>query len=142
MTTAKEKYYRTLFRIAAVYDLLLGLIFTFFPKQAFRVLGISWAVPTFVCYLTLLGAFVLVVGVAYYLISRGDLRKNLDLILVGSLYKLAYSATAIFYWVQGDLPHPVFAYVFGVADAIFLLLMAECFVSLKREQHFESAVYK
>jgi hypothetical protein len=133
MTPTREKYYRNLFQIAAAYDGLLGIIFTFFPARAFNVLGIGDRLPQFGGYLTLLGAFVLVIGIAYFLISRGDLRRNLDLILVCTLYKAAYSATAFYYWWAGNLPHLIFAALFGVADAVFFILMAECYWFLKRE---------
>jgi len=76
---------------------------------------------------------VLVIGVAYALISRGDLRRNADLILIGTLYKLAYAATAFYYWVAGGLPHVAFGALFGVADLIFFVLMAECWLCLMRE---------
>ena len=95
MKPAKEKYYRGLFAIAAVYDVLLGITFTFFPARAFDALGIRDKLPAFGGYLTLLGAFVLVIGIAYVLIARGDLQRNRDLILIGTLYKLAYSAIGI-----------------------------------------------
>jgi len=133
MKPAKEKYYRALFTFAAFYDLVLGLTFTFFPARAFAALGISDKLPAFGGYITLLGAFVLVIGIAYALISRGDLRRNADLILVGALYKLAYSATAFYYWAVGELPHIAFGAVFGIADAIFFVLMAECWLCLNRE---------
>jgi hypothetical protein len=133
MKPAKEKYYRGLFTIAALYDLLLGVTFTFFPARAFAALGISEKLQAVGCYVTLLGAFVLVIGIAYALISRGDLRCNADLILVGTLYKLAYAATAFYYWAAGTLPHVAFAALFGVADAVFFVLMAECYWSLKKE---------
>jgi hypothetical protein len=133
MSPAKEKYYRSLFLIAAAYDVLLGITFTFFPARAFDALGIREKLPAFGGYFTLLGAFVLVIGVAYFLIARGDLRRNADLILVGTLYKLAYSGTAFYYWSQGNLPHIAFAALFGVADAVFFILMAECWLFLKRE---------
>ncbi len=132
MKPAKEKYYRGLFTIAAFYDILLGLTFTFFPAQAFAALGIGDKLPAFGGYVTLLGAFVLVLGISYALISRGDLLCNADLILVGALFKLAYTAVAFYYWAVGGLPHIAFAAVFGVADAIFFVLMAECWLCLKR----------
>jgi hypothetical protein len=132
MKPAKEKFYRGLFTIAAFYDILLGLAFTFFPARTFAALGISDKLPAFGGYLTLLGAFVLVVGIAYALIARGDLLRNADLILVGTLYKLAYSATVFYYWWAGSLPHVAFAALFGVADAVFFILMAECYWSLKK----------
>ena len=133
MNPAKEKFYRSLFLVAAVYDVLLGITFTLFPAPAFDALGIRGQLPAFGGYVTLLGAFVLVIGVAYFLISRGDLRQNLDLILVGTLYKLAYSATAFYYWLTGNIPHFIFVGIFGVADAIFFVLMAECYWFLKRD---------
>jgi hypothetical protein len=133
MNPARVKYYRSLFYIAAVYDVLLGITFTFFPARAFAALGIGEKLPVFGGYLALLGAFVLVIGVAYFLIARGDLRRNSDLILVGTLYKLSYSATAFYYWSQGNLPHVAFAALFGVGDAVFFVLMAECYWSLQQE---------
>ncbi|MGP8020738.1 MAG: hypothetical protein ACLPRE_07095 [Limisphaerales bacterium] len=133
MKPAKEKYYRGLFTVADFYDLLLGLTFTFFPARAFAALGISEKLPAFGGYVTLLGAFVLVIGIAYGLISRGNLLANADLILVGTLYKLAYAATAFVYWAAGSLPHVAFAALFGVADAVFFVLMAECWLCLNRE---------
>jgi len=133
MNPAREKYYRSLFGIAAAYDVLLGITFTFFPAQAYGALGIREKLPAFGGYLALLGAFVFVIGIAYFLIARGDLRRNRDLILVGALYKLAYSAPAFYYWLTGNIPRAIFVALFGVADAVFFILMAECHVFLKRE---------
>jgi len=133
MSPAKETYYRSLFVLAAVYDVLVGITFLFFRRRAYEALGIPEKLPTFGGYLTLLGAFVLVLGIAYFLISRGDLRRNADLILVGTLYKLAYCATAFYYWLAGTIPHVIFVGLFGVADAICFVLMAECCLFLKKE---------
>jgi len=132
MHPAREKYYRRLFAVAAVYDILLGLTFVVFPGRAFAALGLSDQLPAVRDYLALLGAFVLVLGGGYFLIARGDLRRNADLILVGALYKLAYAVTAICFWAQGTLPHVVFGAVFGLADAVFFVLMAECYWSLDK----------
>jgi len=134
MSPAREKYYRNLFRVAAAYDGILGLIFTLLPGLAFERLGIGDQLPAFGGYIALLGAFVLVIGVAYYLISRSDLRRNRDLILVGVLYKLAYCAIAFFYWFTGALPHLIFGALFGVADLIFFMLMAECYLTVRKAE--------
>jgi hypothetical protein len=133
MSPTKEKYYRNLFTVAAVYDALLGITFMFFAECAFAALGISDKLPAIRGYLTLLGAFVLVIGIGYFLIARGDLKRNMDLILVGVLYKLAYAGTAFYYWSKGSLPHVAFGALFGVADAVFFVLMAECYWKLKRQ---------
>jgi|ERR1039458_2216694 hypothetical protein len=133
MNPAKAKYYRSLFAISGVYDVLLGITFAFFPARAFAALDISEKLPAFGGYLALLGAFVLVIGIACFLVARGDLQRNADLILVGALYKLAYAATAFFYWSAGSLPHVAFAALFGVADAVFFVLMAECYWSVRKK---------
>ena len=113
--------------------MVLGITFTFFPARTYAALGIGEKLPAFGGYVTLLGVFVLVVGVAYFLIARGDLRRNANLILIGTLYKLAYAGTAFFYWSQSSLPHVVFGALFGVVDMVFFVLMAECYGSLKKE---------
>jgi hypothetical protein len=132
MNPAREKYYRCLFALSSVYDVVLGILFIFFYKRVFEWLGISEKLPAFGGYISLIGAFLLVIGVAYCLIARGDLRQNRDLILVGVLYKLAYCATAFCYFAAGNVPHIIFVSLFGVVDFIFFVLMAECAIFLRR----------
>jgi hypothetical protein len=134
MNPAREKYYKGMFLVAAVYDLLLGVIFTFLHEPAFRILGIGEKLPEFRGYLSLIGAFLFVIGCAYCLIYLGDLRRNRDLITVGALYKLAYSAIAFYYFAVGNLPHLIFVAVFGVADLVFFVMMAECRLFLRRDE--------
>jgi hypothetical protein len=128
MSELRKKYYRVLFLIAAAYDIFLGIVFMFFYKSAFKLLGISQALPEFGGYLSLIGAFLFVIGIAYYLIYRGDLVKNRDLILIGALYKLAYCAVAFFYFAIGEIPHMLFIGLFGVVDFIMFVLIVECLV--------------
>lgn len=130
MDPSRERYYRGLFLVAAIYDIVLGIAFTFFYNPVFDMLDVT---PPESGYIPLLGAFFIVIGIAYYLIWRGDLRRNRDMILVGTLYKLAYSAVALLYWAIGDVPHVAFAAVFGIADLIFFALMLECWLHLGRE---------
>jgi hypothetical protein len=129
MDSSRERYYRWLFLVAAIYDIALGIAFTFFYIQTFDMLEVT---PPESGYIPLLGAFLLVIGIGYYLIWRGDLKRNRDLILVGTLYKLAYSAIAFIYWAMGDIPNVLFAALFGVADLVFFILMAECWMYLGR----------
>jgi formate/nitrite transporter FocA (FNT family) len=130
MDRTRERYYRGLFWVAAVYDLSLGVAFTFFGRQVFDMLGIGDQYPSG-GYVPLIGAFLFVIGVAYVLIARGDLYRNVDLITVGILYKFAYAAIAMVFWALGEAPHISFA-LFGVADAVFFVLMAECLAFLRR----------
>lgn len=134
MTNSREKYYRGLFFICAGYDLFLGIIFIFFGRQAFTVLGIGNKMPLFGGYLSLIGAFLLVIDIAYWLIFRGNLYQNHDLILIGALYKLAYSLVSFIYFIMGNIPHLVFFQIFGVADLIMFILIAECLCFIRREK--------
>lgn len=132
MTIQNEKLYRILFLVAAIYDIVLGVIFTVFYRQAFTMLGIEDALPEYSGYMSLIGAFLFVIGVAYYLIYRGDFQYNVDLIAVGTLYKLAYFLVAVIYFAMDAVPHMAFFWVFGVADFIFLILMYRCWRSVRR----------
>jgi hypothetical protein len=132
MSESRIKYYRVLFLIASVYDLVLGIIFLFFYKPVFELLGIPEKIPQFGGYISLIGAFLFVIGVAYYLIYRGDLNKNIDLILVGALYKLAYCAVTFCYFAIGKIPHILFLSLFGVVDFIMFILMMECLIFISK----------
>jgi hypothetical protein len=131
MDATRERFYRKVFLVAAVYDVGLGIVFVFFHKWVFDWLDIEREVPESNA-VALLGAFLFVIGVAYYLIYRGDLWRNRDLIAVGALYKLAYSAIVFWFAALGDVPHWTFVGLFGVADLIFLALMVACLLWLHR----------
>jgi hypothetical protein len=133
MTDTRRKYYRGLYAVAAVYDTLLGIIFLFFARWAFEGLGILDSYPV-EGYIQLIGAFVLVLGIGYYLIWRGDLWQNRDLVLVGALYKLAYTGVGIYISVTAEIPHALFLWGFGMADAVFFVLMTECLYYLYRHR--------
>ncbi len=132
MEQNREKYYRGLFLFSAIYDIVLGVIFIFFFKQAFDLLGIGEKLPQFTGYISLIGAFLFVIGMAYYFIYKSDLYKNADLIAIGTLYKLAYCAIAFFYYAIGNVPHVIFVALFGALDLIMFLLMLECLLYLKK----------
>lgn len=126
MSPDRERWYRILFWVAAIYDLTLGVVFLFLYRPAFSALGIEDALPEHISFLSLIAAFLFVIGVAYVFIARGDLVRNRDLIAVGALYKLAYFSVALWYLVGGVYPHIVFFVVFGLADLAFLIAMVEC----------------
>lgn len=132
MKASKIKFYKGLFLIAAIYDVVLGIVFTFFTKFAYNLFGISEKLPEFVGYLTLIGAYLLIIGVAYYLIYWGDLQKNKDLILIGVLYKFAYCIITFYYFLIGDIPHILFLALFGVIDLVMFILMLECYLTIRK----------
>jgi hypothetical protein len=134
MSPSRERWYRTLFWIAAVYDIVLGVVFLFFYTPVFRFLDIEAALPVYKSYLSLIAVFLFVIGVAYMLIALGDFERNQDLITVGILYKLAYFSVALWYLISGVYPHIIFFAVFGVADIFFAAAMIECRVYIGRHE--------
>ena len=133
MIASRERFYKGLFLVAAIYDIFLGIIFTFSSKFVFRLLNISDMLPEFGGFISLIGAFLFVIGIAYLLIFLGDLQRNRDLISIGALYKLAYCAIAFYYFSIGNVPHIIFLSLFGVADLIFFILMVECRLFLAKK---------
>jgi formate/nitrite transporter FocA (FNT family) len=132
MTNSRERWYRTLFWISAVYDMTLGIVFMFLYRPVFSALGIEDTLPEYTSFLSLIAAFLFVIGIAYALIARGDLERNRDLIAVGVLYKAAYFSVALWYLAAGVYPHIIFFAVFGLADLAFGIAMAECWWYLGR----------
>ena len=120
------RFYRKVFLVAALYDLILGVAFLFLYPWIYGALDIPG--PTEPAYLQLAAAFVLVQGIMYALVYR-NLERNRDLILVGAIYKAAYAAISLLHFAIGDLPHRVFA-VFGVLDLGFLVLFLMCLKAL------------
>lgn len=130
MDDSRRRYYRWLFGVTAVYDTVLGIVFLFFGRWAFESLDIAEKYPEG-GFLHLIGAFVLVLGVAYWVIWAGDLQQNIDLVGVGTLYKLAYTGVGIYITIAEEVPHALFLWGFGVADAVFFVLMLECWLYLR-----------
>ena len=130
MSERRKSYYKSLFLVATIYDLVLGIVFIFFNRQLFELLGATDSLPEFGGFILLIGAFLFVIGIAYLLIYLGDLQQNRDLITVGALYKLAYCSIAFYCLAIGDYPHLIFISLFGVTDLIFFVTMAECRIYL------------
>ena len=82
-------------------------------------------------YIPLLGSFTLVWGSPTRSSPAAMQYRNRDLVLVGTLYKLAYSAVAVFFVLIDQVPHGVFV-VLGAFDLVFLVLMSQCWLVLRR----------
>lgn len=109
--------WRTFFLIAALYDIILGIVFFFAYGPLFEMLGI--AVPNNTSYIHLTAGFVFVQGVGYWLVYR-DPAANLGIVRLGIVYKAVFAGLAFYYLAIGQLLHPVFL-VFAVADLAFLV---------------------
>ncbi len=127
MNGKRKKYYEWLFLVAAACDGVVGAVLIFFGATLYSLLDMD--LPPHPGYLSFIGAFLLVIGSAYFFVYSGIKHRNVfnrDLIKVGALYKGSYLAVMFYYLLAGMLPHPVFACLFGVVDVIFLVLFVEC----------------
>lgn len=109
--------WRTFFLLAAIYDIVLGLLFLVFGEAILEAIGMD--LPPHSAYINLAAVFVVVQGLSYWFVFRDPL-ANLGMVRVGVLYKLAYSGLALYYLVIGQLPS-VFWIPWALADALFLV---------------------
>jgi hypothetical protein len=128
-------FFRGVFLVAALYDLILGLAFFLLYPWVYGMLDIS--LPTEPAYLHAAAGFVLVQGIMYLLVYR-NLERNVDLALVGAIYKAVYSGVAFYHWGMGTLPHSIFA-LFGFLDLIFLVLFVYFLVEARAAQRGQGA---
>ena len=113
-----QKFYKGVFLVAALYDLLLGLVFFVFYQRIYSLYGLT--LNDSPAYLQLSAAFVFVQGLLYYFVYA-NLQRNIDIVKVGVAYKIVYAVVAFYYWAAGGLPHQMFA-IFGFCDVIFIVL--------------------
>lgn len=117
-TARSLSFYRTVFRVAALYDIVLGIGFFFFWKWLFDALGV--APPANTSYIHITAAYVFMQGLGYWFVAR-DMLRNVDIVKLGVIYKALYIAMSVYYLAIGELLHEVFAW-FAVFDLIFLVL--------------------
>lgn len=110
-------FFKTFFLVAALYDVVLGVVFFFFYGPIFDLLNV--ALPDNTSYLHLTAGFIFVQGIGYWFVYRNML-GNVDLVKLGVIYKGIYSLVAVYYLAIGELPDVVFAW-FAVFDVLFLL---------------------
>ena len=114
----KEKFYKTIFLIAAIYDIILGSAFCLLYRPLYRLI-LHQAVPVPPVYLETTAAFIAVSGLGFYFIYR-NLYRNIDLAKVGIAMKFIYCSAVIRHSAFG--PPPLAFVIFGICDVIFVLI--------------------
>jgi hypothetical protein len=115
MKGEKDKFFKRVFLVAAIYDFILGALFLLFYKPIFSFFNIAAPAPAM--YLQMSAAFVIAMGFGYYLVYK-NLHRNADLVKLGISYKAVYAALAFYFYFNG-LAHFVF-FLFAIFDLIFL----------------------
>ena len=126
----KEKSYRNLFLIAALYDFILGFVFfvflRFFFEDIFRI-----PLPNYPAFFQAAAAFVFVMGVGFYFVYR-NMYRNIDIVKLGIVFKLVYTVLAFYYVFIENIPW-IFS-VFGFLDIIFIVFFVFFLRAVKREK--------
>jgi hypothetical protein len=126
---SKEKSYRNLFLIAALYDFILGLVFFFFLPFLFEeIYGI--VAPIYPAFYQGAAAFVFVMGIGFYFVYL-NMYRNIDIVKVGIAFKIFYTGVAFYYVFVENMPW-IFS-VFGFLDIIFIVFFVFFLRAVRRE---------
>jgi hypothetical protein len=118
---------RPLFVVAAIYDIVLGIGYIVLQERIFTWFQIT--PPNHPGYVMWGAAVVLIFGIGFALVARNPVR-NRDLIVLGILFKLAYSGTVLGYQFLGTIPWMWVPWAY--ADLVFAALFIMALRSLPR----------
>jgi hypothetical protein len=107
---------RPLFIVAALYDIVLGVIYLFAYPGLYAYFGVE--LPNHPGYVQLNALFVTVMGVGFWMVANARAR-NRDLIRLGVLFKLAYSILVLTYYARGMMP--AVWVMWAVCDLLFVV---------------------
>ena len=122
----KEKYYKILFIVAALYNIINSVTFILISIVAtdlFPLFGVD--TPPSMIWLQLSLILILLLGVGYIIVSL-DISKNHGLVVIGGLTKLSFFLMSLVYFFIGDLN--VLIVLLGSVDLIIVILFMEFLV--------------
>jgi len=121
------KAVKTLFLVAALYDLILGFVFGLFFKPIYT--GFAAELPNHAGYIQLAAAYIFIFGIGFLWVSRNP-QANTPLISLGILMKLAFVIVVFGHLLFDTIP--VFYIPFAVLDLVFLVLFIMARGALKK----------
>ena len=111
-------YARTLFGIAACFNILAGLPLLVATQPVAQLMGLQMT-PTAGLFIQITMIVVLMFGWAYWMISRDPVRYR-PYIVLGIALKILVVAVIASHWVAGTIPWPLPALV--ACDIVFAML--------------------
>ncbi len=121
-----EKFFKGLFLVAGLYDFILGAVFFLFYARIYEHFGIT--LPNHPEYVQAPALFIVILGIMLFYVFK-DMHRNIDMVKIAGLSKIAYSGLA-FYHQQGTGLPAVFM-VFAWCDLLFLALFVTFLVKAK-----------
>ena len=130
-----ESFFKWLFLVAAIYDIVLGVLFLFWYKQIYNYFNIEML--NFPAYLQMSAAFVFAMGVGYYFVYK-NMYRNVDLVKLGVVYKAAYSGVVGYFYFT-NIANIMFFW-FALIDFGFLLLFVLFLVEVRKDGRYKKWV--
>jgi len=127
----KEKYYKILFIVAALYNIIISVAFisvSVVATELFPLFGVE--IPPSMVFLQLSLILIALLGVGYIMVSR-DISKNHGLVLIGGLAKLSFFLMSLIYYFIGDLN--ILIVLLGSVDLIMVILFIEFLISQNKK---------
>ena len=124
-----SKFLRPLFVIAAVYDLVLGIAFTFMPLSIFRYFEVT--PPDYLGYVQFPALLLLIFAAMFFRIASDPVRYRY-LIWYGIGLKVAYSGVAFWHYFTSDLPWMWMPW--AVFDIVFLVFFLAALVTTRNSR--------
>jgi hypothetical protein len=118
---------KTVFLIAALYDIILGIVFGLFFKPVYNSFGAE--LPNHAGYIQLAAAYILVFGIGFYLVYKDPVR-NQAIITLGILMKLVFVVIVLGHLLIDTIPP--FYIPFALLDVVFLLLFLYTQTAIKK----------
>ena len=122
----KQRYYKRLFFIGAVWNWIVSSIFFFGYAPIFRFLGM--APPNYALPIRMAMALVFVYGIAYFYVYLDPI-KNRNCAKLGVYSKTAVFLLSAYYWIAGEIRFPIV--IPGIVDLVFAGLFVEFLVHTK-----------
>lgn len=129
----REKYYKSLFLVAAIWNWGMGVVFT-----VLTVFFLPFALPTFGAEMPpslvwMHGFFFLifVIGFAFFFASF-DVKNNLAVVKFAIIDKFLIFPVMLLYFLLGDISFS--AVVPALIDVVFAVLFLECLLSIKNQK--------
>jgi hypothetical protein len=131
-----EAGYRTLFFIAALWNLVLGFIFLVFFSQLMNLFGMPTSPQELTAFHQMAILLAMVYGIGYYMVSR-ELYSHNGIVILGIIGKLAVFFLFLYHVLFSGLHFLIF--LVGVGDLIFSLLFLKFLTFSRRITAAESA---
>ena len=121
------KAIKVLFWVAALYDLVLGLVFGLFYQPIYARFGVE--PPNHPGYVQLSAMFIFIIGFGFYLVTR-DPVGNRQIILLGILMKIGFCLVVFGHLFFGTVP-PIYV-PFAILDFLFLISFLPAYAALRK----------